>query len=166
MAPGTPVRQQKVTEPRAVAATPVFTEVLTDGNAPLLLLSYLIGLSLEHGDHLARSDWLAKDLGAWDWLKHCTLVYGLGNKLISAMMLLSRAGLHEICHVTLSPFTPYPGSCPYLSLSPSDSRKLKVLPRHSRRQCPQTHSGKVLVHAPNFLPPRRKTRSLQFYYHS
>lgn len=84
MAQGTPVRQQRVTEPRALAPSPVFTEVLTDGNAPLLLLSHLTGLSLEHGDHLAMSDWLAKDLGACDWLKHCTLAYGLRNKLRSA----------------------------------------------------------------------------------
>lgn len=78
-----------------MAAPPVFTEVLTDGNAPLLLLSHVIGLSLEHGDHLAMSDWLAKDFGAWDWLKHCTLACDWVINSDLHMMLLSRAGFPQ-----------------------------------------------------------------------
>ena len=42
MAPGTPVRQQKGTEARAVVASLIFMEVLRGDNALLLFLSYLI----------------------------------------------------------------------------------------------------------------------------
>jgi hypothetical protein len=42
MAPGTPVRQQKGIKARAVPSSPIFMEVLTGDDAPLLLLSYLI----------------------------------------------------------------------------------------------------------------------------
>lgn len=41
MAPGTPVRQQRGTQARAMAASPIFMDILT-GDASLLLLSYLI----------------------------------------------------------------------------------------------------------------------------
>lgn len=57
MAPGMTVAAK--TETRAVAAFPVFTEVLKGENARPTLseLPHQGGLSLEHGDGMTRSDW-------------------------------------------------------------------------------------------------------------
>lgn len=59
MALDTLVRQQKRTEVRAVATSPIFKEVLTGDNIPLIPseLPHQAWLSLEHGDGVGRYDW-------------------------------------------------------------------------------------------------------------
>jgi hypothetical protein len=57
MAPGIPVRQQKGTKARSVAASPVFMEILTDNISPTSELPHQAGPSLEHSDSVARYDW-------------------------------------------------------------------------------------------------------------
>lgn len=52
----TPVRQQKRTKARVMAAFPIFMEILTGDDAPSGL-PHQAGLSLGHGNDLAKYDW-------------------------------------------------------------------------------------------------------------